>query len=427
MSHFRAERSRDCILLVSLLTALIGCRERTAAVSFDDDARRFVRLAVALGERDPDALDFYAGPADLVADVRANPPPLTSMKRAAAELSARLRQQPSGGQSDSMRVQRLAADLNAMQARMDLLTGTRLRYDDESMKFFGVAATPVDRRHLEDLRSQIGRIVGGSGRLVVRSVAFATRFTIAGDRIGPVVDAALDACRQRTVAYVPLPANERLTVEYVHDRPWSAFTRYVGDARSVIQINTDFTFTVDQVLQLACHEGYPGHHTRNLLLTPRGRDVPEQWVQLTFSPSSLVSEAAAVSAIDVAFPGAERETVERERLFPLAALDAQDVQHHVAVERLVGQLQAVQADIARRYLDGELEFARAVNELEEQALVPHAEALVKYINQYRSYITTYTIGPILFAARTASCEGREPTTETRWRCFRDAMLQQSLR
>jgi hypothetical protein len=39
-------------------------------------------------------------------------------------------------------------------------------------------------------------------------------------------------------------------------------------------------------------------------------------------------------------------------------------------------LQVIQADIARRYIDGELEFARAVSELEELALVPHAETII---------------------------------------------------
>ena len=62
------------------------------------------------------------------------------------------------------------------------------------------------------------------------------------------------------------------------------------------------------------------------------------------------------------------------------------------MERLVGDLQIVQADVARRYLDGDLEFARAVTELEVAALVPHADALVKYFNQYRSYVITYTLG-----------------------------------
>ena len=75
--------------------------------------------------------------------------------------------------------------------------------------------------------------------------------------------------------------------------------------------------------------------------------------------------------------------------------------------------------MARRYLDGELEFARAVAELEERALVPHAEALVKYINRvpqlrhdlHRRAAPTSRRG-------SPRAPARRPTDETRWRCFK---------
>ena len=217
-----------------------------------------------------------------------------------------------------------------------------------------------------------------------------------------------------------LPPGERVTIEFVRDKPWSAFSRYVGDGRSVIQINADFRFTVDQALQVACHEGYPGHHTRNALTAPRRgatTERPERSVQLMFSPEALVSEASAMLAADVAFSPDERLRVERDRLFPVAGLQPGGAASHIEIERLVGDLQDVQADVARRYLDGDLEFARAVSELEERALVPHAEALVKYINQYRSYVTTYTAGRRAFAATLAACTGATPSDDVRWRCF----------
>ena len=119
---------------------------------------------------------------------------------------------------------------------------------------------------------------------------------------------------------------------------------------------------------------------------------------------------------------AERVRVERERLFPIAGLVADGVEQHVAVERLIADLQIVQVGVARRYLDGDLEFARAVSALEEQALVPHAEALIKYVNEYRSYVTTYTTGRVLAAARLAACAGAEPRDDVRWRCFEHELL-----
>jgi len=418
-------------LALAVLT-LSGCRQPSRA-SLDDDARRYVWLAVALGERDPDSLDFYAGPADAVADLRRDPPSLTAIKREAAALSARLSDpaydaskdpahdaSAASDPSEAARAKALVADLGAIVARVNLLTGTRLPYDQESVAFFGVAPGPADDRRLGEIRSQIADAVGRGGRLTDRYAAFAARVTVPADRLTAVMEAALDECRRRTLAHVALPPGERVALEMVRDKPWSAFSRYLGDGHSVLQLNADFRFTVDQVLEVACHEAYPGHHTRNTLTAPRrgAADTrPERTVQLMFSPEALVSEASAMLAADVAFPPAERVRVERDRLFPLAGLDSGTADAHVAVERLVSGLQGVQAGLARRYLDGELEFARAVAALEDQALVLHAEALVKYINEYRSYVTTYTVGKDAFEARMAGCAGPDPSAADRWRCF----------
>jgi hypothetical protein len=141
-----------------------------------------------------------------------------------------------------------------------------------------------------------------------------------------------------------------------------------------------------------------------------------------FTPEALDSEASAMLAADAAFSMDDRVRFVRERLLPLAGLDAADVERHLEVEHLVGELQMLQADVARRYLDGGLEFSRAVAALEEQALVPHAEALVKYLNEYRSYVTTYTVGTQRLAARLAACTGPAPTDDIRWRCFKNDTL-----
>src|SRR5258708_22973409 len=147
------------------------------------------------------------------------------------------------------------------------------------------------------------------------------------------------------MAQVALPPGEHATLEFVHDRPWSAFSRYLGGARSVIQVNADFRFTIDQALQIACHEGYPGHHTRNTLRTPvGGGERPERSVQLTFSPESLASEASAMLAADMAFLPDERLRVERDRLFPLANLAPAGAAAHPEVEPLAGGLHQAQAD-----------------------------------------------------------------------------------
>jgi hypothetical protein len=412
-------------LTVSLLVlAAAACGRDLRRPSLDDAARQYVRLAVALGERDPDSLDFYAGPVDAVADLRRDPPPLTAIKQDAGALARRVASEPFES-ADAERARALVADLAAIVTRVELLTGTRLSYDKESQAFFGVVPAPVDERRLAEIRTRIGALVGPGSRLVDRYAAFAARFIVPGDRLPDLMRAALDECRRRTLAHIALPSNEQVTLEFVRDKPWSAFSRYLGDARSRIQVNTDFQFTVDQVLQMACHEGYPGHHVRNTLQAPHRDEssrAPERSVQLMFTPEGLESEGSAMLAADVAFPGEDRVRFVRDRLFVLAGLDGASADRHVEVERLMGDLQMAQLDLARQYLDGGLEFARAVTALEEQALVPHAEALVKYINEYRSYVTAYTAGRRLMNSRLVACTGADPADEIRWRCFKSETL-----
>jgi hypothetical protein len=188
----------------------------------------------------------------------------------------------------------------------------------------------------------------------------------------------------------------------------------------VISINTDFRFSVDQALQVACHEAYPGHHTRSTLLDAKfvqAHAWPEFAVQLLFSPQSLASEGTAMNAADIAFSEADRVRFERETLFPLAGVPGGDVERAVRLSALAGELQDVQGDIARRYLDGSLEFVRAGSALEEQALIAHPEGTLKYMNEYRSYVTAYTAGRRAVADFVDSCSGPSHEPEKRWHCF----------
>ena len=215
-----------------------------------------------------------------------------------------------------------------------------------------------------------------------------------------------------------LPPGESVTVEYVHGKPWSAFSRYQGNFHSLIQINADFGLTVDQVLQLACHEGYPGHHAYNSLRElqlVREHHLTEFMVQPTFSPQSLASEAAATFAVELAFPEPERTRFERNELFPLAGLDPRNAELYGRVERLVEALHPAEPAIARDYLDGNLEFVRAAWALEAQVLMVHSEATLKYINEYRSYLTAYTLGRDMVAEAVDDQPGRPAAA--RWQRF----------
>jgi hypothetical protein len=235
------------------------------------------------------------------------------------------------------------------------------------------------------------------------------------------VSRAIEGCRAATREHVTLPPGERVAVEYVPDLAWSAYTRYQGHATSRIQINTALPLTVDRALDLACHEAYPGHHTIDSLLDGRfgGRRI-EFAVRPLFSPQSLLHEAAASLAVEVAFPGQARLAFERDALLPLAGLDPSDAERYVRVGRLVDQLHGVQARIARQYLDGELDFARASAALERDALMPSADATLKFLNQFRSYAATYTIGRDALS-RYLDAHSTPGDPATRWQAYIDVV------
>jgi len=243
------------------------------------------------------------------------------------------------------------------------------------------------------VRSELERLVPGRGELAARYAAFDRRFLIPPDRLPAVFSRAIDACRAATRAHVRLPPAERVDVEYVADLGWSAFTRYQGHFTSRIQVNAALPLTVDRALDLACHEAYPGHHAIDSLLEARfGSRRVELLVRPLFSPQSLLHEAAASAAGELAFPGSARLAFERDELFPMAGLDPADADRYVRIGRLVDRLHGAQAEIARGYLDGQLDFSRASVALARDALMPSADATLKFLNQYRTYAATYTEG-----------------------------------
>ncbi len=386
-------------LTVALAVGFVGAgcrgpRGDAAPVSFDAAAESYVRLVLALGERDLDSLDSYHGPAAWQAEARARHATLPDIRAAATTLAESLSGQPNDILRDF-----LIRQLHAVAVRIDILQGARPTFEDEAQRLFGLEG-PEGREGREGregqegpIRAELDRMLPGRGERAARYAAFDRQFLVAPERLPAVLARAIEGCRAVTRAHVSLPAAERVQVEYVRDLPWSAFTRYDGRFVSRVQVNAALALTVDRALDLACHEAYPGHHTINVLLESRfGASHPEFFVQPLFSPQSALHEAAASEAPSLALPGAARVAFERDELFPLAGLDPSGAERHVAVGRLVDQLHGVEARVARQYLDGVLDFPRASAVLERDALMPSADETLKFLNRFRSYAATYTIG-----------------------------------
>jgi hypothetical protein len=108
--------------------------------------------------------------------------------------------------------------------------------------------------------------------------------------------------RRRTHELFGLPEGEEITVEEVHDEPWWAFNYYQGNRRSHVVVNVDVPTTYADLLELCCHEGYPGHHTeratKEVVLVEQLGKI-EETINMVPTPQSVLAEGIAETAMDV--------------------------------------------------------------------------------------------------------------------------------
>jgi hypothetical protein len=305
-----------------------------------------------------------------------------------------------------------------------MLQGARLSFDDEARALYDVTPPTNTERHFQDIVSRLDGALPGHGPVPERYVSYRSEFVIPPARLDAVFQAAIAAGRERTRRQIGLPPNESFIVEYVTDKPWSGYNWYQGSYRSLIQVNTSLPIYIDRAVDLACHEGYPGHHVYNALLEQTL--VRERgWIELTvyplFSPQSLIAEGSANYGIDLALPDDERNAFERDVLFPLAGLPSSRVDEYYTVQALVRELSYAGNEAARRYLDGIIDAAAAVEWLERYALMSPTAARqrVRFFDKYRSYVINYNLGQDLVRAYVERTAG--PSADRRWAVFSELL------
>jgi hypothetical protein len=316
----------------------------------------------------------------------------------------------------------LARQLEALRARAAMLTGTRLTFDEESQALYDAVAPTHTEAEFAGVLAALEAKLPGTGRLVDRYDQFRQRFIVRRERLDAVFTAAIEGCRTRTLQHIQLPPGESFTVEYVTGKSWSGYNWYQGNYRSLIQVNTDLPIHIDRAIDLACHEGYPGHHVYNVLLEKnlvRDRGWMEFSVYPLFSPQSLIAEGTANFGIEVAFPKSDRLEFERRVLFPAAQLDSDQASAYYEVLALVDRLSYAGNEAARRYMNGQIDGRAAAEWLEKYGLYsrPRAEQRVRFIDQYRSYVINYNLGKDLVAEHVEATGGTTDNPVERWAEF----------
>lgn len=426
-----------CVLLCApLLLSVAACVDRVPVIertvppltsAYDPEASyslaaisdAYTALTLEAGTHEAEWVDAYYGPPDKLAAAKAKPRSLTMLRSDAAALVEQLDGSWVGGldPAERRRAVALRGMLVAAGTRLQMLQGRKFSFIEEAKGQFATEPDLKPLGHYDAILATLEKLIPGEGSLPDRVDAFNERYTIPKDRLQPVFDAAIAECKKRTAQYIKLPEGETFTMEFVTGKPWSGYNYYKGNYKSLIQINTDLPIRISRAVDLGCHEGYPGHHVLNLMVEQklaRANGWKEYEVNPLYSPTSLLSEGSANYGIDLAFPGPDRLAFERDILYPLAGLDPKTAEAYWKMQQMTDALSGARLTIAKMYLDGEINRARALELTQKyQLLSPkRAEQQVGFTDHYRSYVINYGWGKDLVRG---FVERGNPDRAERWR------------
>jgi hypothetical protein len=399
------------------------------AASVQDVAERYMKLVLAIGVHDAAYVDAYYGPPKLQEEAAANKQSLAAIRTDVDAALHDLSTQRGADADEALRVEFLNKQLQSMLTRIDMLNGKRFSFDEETARLYDAVSPHHDRAYYAKLVSEIDSLLAGDGPVTDRLKAFRSRFVIPRDKLKPVFDAAIKACRERSAKYITLPANENFVLEFVTNKPWSGYNWYKGNAQSLIQINTEFPIYIDRAVDLGCHEGYPGHHAYNALLEQtlvRGKNWSEFSVYPLYSPMSLIAEGSANYGIEMAFSDDERLVFERDVLFPIAGIDPALAAKYSQLRRLLGKLSYADNDAAMHYLNGDWTKPQTIDWLVNVQLYPPEKAgqRIQFYEANRGYVINYNLGADLVKAwvlRHVTSKDPEVAKAQRWAAFKQLL------
>jgi hypothetical protein len=376
--------------VATLTVAVPTHRAPDTGTTLDAQAHEFVSLALSLRKLRAAEVDAYFGPSDLESRIK-TAPTLDALALRVRGLHAAVDSRDIGAESE--RESRLREQIRALDGLVTVIHSRAPRkFDDEAQAVYGMQSVPNGAGASKAALQTLEALLPGPGSLSSRITTYRNQFVVPPEKRRAVFERALSECRARTLARWKLPANERLDVEWTAGVP-AAWHRFDGRARSTLQLNPAAVGFLSSAIDVACHEGYPGHHAQFVIMemdAGAGGLAVEDTVVLLRSPTSMLREGAANYGIDLVFPPPQRLAFERDVLFPLAGFDAADAARYVEVNRLVGELSRVVVPIVRDYRDGRISPVSASRALESSALVSSPDALLRFVDELGPYVLGYT-------------------------------------
>lgn len=384
------------VLLLGTLCALSACGPKSPEERLDRFATQYIEYAMHLDRLRPGEIDAWFGPERL--DTRG-----TSSDRSLEDLAnaaVALRLELAGYASErGKRLRQKIAQLEAVAAY--LAKPEQLSFAEQTSALYKVNWTEPEPDDVDAALASIDAILTGRGSVRARIASLRRRLVIPAEERQTVFEAALAECRRRTLAHWAFDRDEGIDLIWTRDVD-AAWHRFEGGGRSTLRVNPLAVATIDQALEIACHETYPGHHAQFVLFEAAAGDAGlplEDQLVLLRSPATAFREAAAMNAVDLVFSPTERLQFERQVLFPLAGLDPKDADLLHVLRSPLDRLALVIPKIIQEHEDRELSDAEAINRLQSVALVASPRALFAFAHEVGALLAGYTILNAALASR----------------------------
>lgn len=362
-------------------------------------AESYILLGLRLGRHVEGLVDAYYGPEDLARQIESEP--LAEPEALVADADALLARLDDGWLADQVR---------GLRTYAGLLAGEQLSYSDEVERCYGVRPERVSTDIYAEVHEELDELLPGAGDLAARWEEWKQARLVPPDKVVPALGDVVEVLRERTRRLLDLPEGEALELEAVRDEPWWAFNYYLGGLSSRVVANIDVPTTADDIVELAAHEVYPGHHTEHASKEQRfirERDELEESIQLVPTPAALlqegVAEIGAGFVLDGDVPERVVEILRRHGV-------EYDLKHSRRVRALRQPLRRMGLDAALMIHEDGAPPEEVQAYLERWGLFSpdHAQHSIRFVTDptWRAYVITYSAGGDLCRRWTAGDQAR---------------------
>jgi hypothetical protein len=347
-------------------------------------AERYILLGLRLGRHVDGLVDSYYGPAEL--KEQADGEELVPPEQLAADGAALLAELEESWLRDLVQ---------GLETYARVLAGESISYSDEVERCYGVRPQRIDKRVYDEVHARLDELLPGEGTLAERREEWRQQNRVPPEKLMPVMLDLFAEVRRRTQQLFGLPEGEEIAVEEVSDEPWWAFNYYQGNRRSHIVVNVDIPTTYHDLLELCCHEGYPGHHTERAtkevaLVEERGQ--LEETINMVPTPQSVLAEGIAETAREVLGPDVEEAAIAIYRAHGIEY----DHERANAISRAMEPMRGLGVDVALMIhedgasVDDAVQYAMRCGALTEQ----RARQSVRFVTDptWRAYSICYSAG-----------------------------------